>query len=346
MADISADIAQWSATAGSNSPGGSTAIGTGLDDNLRAIQAAIVAALNAKGSDIASASSIDLSATNGLFHDITGTTAITSLGTVRAGVWKVLKFEGALTLTHNATSLILPGGANITTADGDIAMVVSEGSGNWRCAFYIKKSSIPVVLGSISAAGDIWQATAANVMARLGIGTAGQVLNVNSGATAAAWSDRVTLNTAVATTSGTAVTISSTIPSWANRLTLNISGLSSSGTQVIKVQLGTGGAATTSGYVGSAFGCVNGGSPLITNPSDGFVISPDSAGTYTRYGTVVFTRLTGNTWIANGNGGQEDTARWWGCGGEIALAGALDFMRITADGVDTFDAGSVSLMWE
>jgi hypothetical protein len=55
---------------------------------------------------------------------------------VAAGTLRILEFEGALTLTHNATSLILPGGANITTAAGDTALIVSEGAGNWRCVNY------------------------------------------------------------------------------------------------------------------------------------------------------------------------------------------------------------------
>lgn len=143
MADISAAMKDWSATSGSNNPSGSVNVGTGLDDNLREIQGSVVRNLHHKGADIASATTTDLGAVEGLFHDITGTTTITGFGTVRAGVWKVIKFEGALTLTHNATSLILPGGANITTADGDIAIVVSEGSGNWRCVSFLKKDVTP-----------------------------------------------------------------------------------------------------------------------------------------------------------------------------------------------------------
>jgi hypothetical protein len=49
----------------------------------------------------------------------------------------ILVFAGALTFTHNATSLILPGAANITTAAGDVAWVESLGSGNWRCLVYM-----------------------------------------------------------------------------------------------------------------------------------------------------------------------------------------------------------------
>lgn len=129
-----------SATASSNSPTGSESVGSSLDDYLRGIQAALRGGLAYKGADIASATTTDLGAIAGLMHDITGTTTITGFGTVSAGIHKVIKFEGVLTLTHNGTSLILPGGASITTAVGDVAWMISEGSGNWRCLFYSKAS--------------------------------------------------------------------------------------------------------------------------------------------------------------------------------------------------------------
>jgi hypothetical protein len=135
-------ITDFSTTAASNFPTGSESVGTSLDDYLRAYQAVVALDLSSKGSDIASAATADLGAVGGLSHDITGTTTITGFGTVRAGVLKIIKFEGALTLTHNATSLILPGGANIKTADGDIAVMVSEGSGNWRCVSYEPASAV------------------------------------------------------------------------------------------------------------------------------------------------------------------------------------------------------------
>lgn len=345
MADISTDIAQWSATAGSNSPGGSTAIGTGLDDNLRALQAAVVAALNAKGSDIASASSIDLSATNGLFHDITGTTAITALSTVRAGVWKVLKFEGALTLTHNATSLILPGGANITTADGDIAMVVSEGSGNWRCAFYIKKSSIPVVLGSISAAGDIWQATAANVMARLGIGTARQVLQVNAGATALAYANPITIVAQVAAAGQTEIDFTG-IPAGVRRITIKFRGLSLSGTDKFLIQIGDSGGFETSGYVSTTAGIGAAGGTSVATSTSGFVVWANDAADIVS-GTMVLDLIDAATfaWVSSHSGKVATTASIVG-GGDKALSAELTQVRITRAGTDTIDAGSVGLSYE
>lgn len=89
-----------------------------------------------KGADIASVTTTDLYASGGDYNHITGTTTITSLGTAPAGYEKKIVFDGILTLTHNGTSLILPGAANIITSAGDSALFVSEGSGNWKCMFY------------------------------------------------------------------------------------------------------------------------------------------------------------------------------------------------------------------
>jgi hypothetical protein len=87
---------------------------------------------------IASASTVGIGAAAANYLQITGTTAITAFDAIAAGTRRFLEFAGALTLTHNATSLILPGGASITTAAGDVAIMISEGSGNWRCGSYVK----------------------------------------------------------------------------------------------------------------------------------------------------------------------------------------------------------------
>lgn len=126
-------IADLSATAASNSPAGSDAVFPGLDDYLRAAFAFIRQG-DTKASDIASASTVDLGAAAGRIVDVTGTTTITSFGTVDAGVWRIVRFTGALTITHNATSLILPGGDDVTTASGDCYLAISLGSGNWYVA--------------------------------------------------------------------------------------------------------------------------------------------------------------------------------------------------------------------
>ena len=94
---------------------------------------------------IASAATTDIGAQAETYLTVSGTTTITGFGTVRAGTIRFLRFSGILTLTHNATSLILPGAANIVTAAGDTAVFVSEGSGNWRCVSFLRASGLPVV---------------------------------------------------------------------------------------------------------------------------------------------------------------------------------------------------------
>lgn len=84
---------------------------------------------------IASASTTDIGSKECDVVTISGTTTITSLGTATGRTVTVV-FSGALILTHNATTLILPGATNITTVAGDVGIFVSDASGNWRCVNY------------------------------------------------------------------------------------------------------------------------------------------------------------------------------------------------------------------
>lgn len=152
-ADVGSTLASWSTTESSNAPAGTTPLSTNLDDNLRMIQA-VVRQLASDGT-IASATTTDLSTIAGTFITVSGTTTIAGLGTVSAGIYKWLIFSGALTLTHNATSLILPGAANITTADGTVVLVKSLGSGNWRCLYASTASSDGSHLGGGSVATNV-----------------------------------------------------------------------------------------------------------------------------------------------------------------------------------------------
>lgn len=96
-----------------------------------------------KGADVASAGALTLG-TDGNTFDITGTTAITSIGTLGVGTVVRLHFDDALTLTHHATDLILPTGANVTTAAGDEATFVEYATGDWRCVHYQRATGIPL----------------------------------------------------------------------------------------------------------------------------------------------------------------------------------------------------------
>lgn len=154
---VPTNMQDLSTTESANSPTGSeNPVST--DNHLRAI-GAIVRRTNAKGADIASSGTTDIGAATGEFIDVTGTTTITGLGTIAAGITRTVRFTGALTLTHNASSLILPSSANITTANGDVATFRSLGSGNWKCISYTKQDGSALVADSNASKADLTGAT-------------------------------------------------------------------------------------------------------------------------------------------------------------------------------------------
>lgn len=117
------------------------------DGDLSSGGGSLSGAINeAKGADIASAATTNIGAATGNFINITGTTTITAFGTVQAGTRRIITFSGILILTHNSTSLKLPGNANITTAVGDRAQFTSLGSGNWQCDWYTRADGTPLVV--------------------------------------------------------------------------------------------------------------------------------------------------------------------------------------------------------
>lgn len=103
--------------------------------------------------NVASASTVALGAETSRMLNITGTTTITSFGTTAPGDgWTfMLRFAGALTLTHGS-NLILPNAANIVTAANDVAMVVWEGSNVWRVIDYQRASGPPVAAAPLPTA--------------------------------------------------------------------------------------------------------------------------------------------------------------------------------------------------
>ncbi|TDR88966.1 DUF2793 domain-containing protein [Enterovirga rhinocerotis] len=103
---------------------------------------------------VASASTTDLGAVPHRRVVVTGSATIASFGTV-PGRERLLRFEGTVTLSHNATSLRLPGGAPIVTAAGDVAFVTSDESGNWTLRTYQRASGLPAstALATGSASG-------------------------------------------------------------------------------------------------------------------------------------------------------------------------------------------------
>jgi hypothetical protein len=103
-----------------------------------------------KGGDIPSASPTVID-TDGDYFDVTGTTNFAAF-TVTAGRRFTVQFDGALTMTHHATTLDLPGAANITTAAGDVAEFFATGTNTVQCVNYTKADGTAVVAG---ASGDL-----------------------------------------------------------------------------------------------------------------------------------------------------------------------------------------------
>jgi hypothetical protein len=300
MADVDDTLPEWSSTTASNKPTGATTIGTGLDDNLREVQGVVTRWLSHKGSDIASAGTTDIGAVEGLLHDITGTATITGFGTIRSGIWKCLKFEGAAILTHNATSLILPGAQNIVTADGDVGIFMSEGSGNWRCLHYMKAAG--GVLGPV-------------------------------------------LGTEQATTSGTAINFTN-IPSWVKRITVQLVGVSTSGTSNLLVQIGDSGGIEDTSYVSGAWQGGTGDTSATSTAGMIATAAVTAAGTMTGAVTLTLEDSSDNTWVATGALIRSDGAGQLSAGSK-ALSATLDKVRLTTvNGTDTFDAGSVNILYE
>ena len=150
--------------------------------------------------------------------------------------------------------------------------------------------------------------------------------------------------------SGTAVTASGTsvdftgIPSTAKRITVMFSGVSTNGTSNWQLQLGDSGGVETTSYAGAA--TTFNSSPTVANATTGFVIAAALAA-ITLSGTVIFTNISGNIWVASGYLSRTDGATAYGTGGNKTLSDVLDRIRITTvNGTDTFDAGSINIMWE
>lgn len=102
------------------------------------------AKINIVGSDVASASTVNLDNATGDIITITGTTTITAI-TLSAGIKRVVRFAGTLTLTNSA-NLVLPTSANITTTSGDYATFIGFAGGVVRCTSYSKANGTPLAI--------------------------------------------------------------------------------------------------------------------------------------------------------------------------------------------------------
>jgi len=151
----------------------------------------------------------------------------------------------------------------------------------------------------------------------------------------------ITSGTAVASTSGTSIDFTS-IPSWVKRVTVMLNGVSTNGSSNLQMQVGAG-SVVTSGYVGGLFQSPNLGGAFTS----GVVLTYSNSSTYSCTGQIILTLQTSNTWVASFTLYVNTYVGTNTGGSSIALGGTLDRLRITtANGTDTFDAGSINILYE
>jgi len=174
--------------------------------------------------------------------------------------------------------------------------------------------------------------------------TTGNVLTSNGTTWTSAANNKLTSATVQNSTSGTSIDFTS-IPSWVKRVTVIFNGVSISSTAHILIQIGSG-SVTSTGYssMGMTISPSTGGN---ANSTAGFVVYSNSAAQILS-GSMTINLLTGTTYIANHTMGRSDNNTFgnFGAGTSPSLSGVLDRVRITTTSTDTFDAGSINIMYE
>jgi len=132
------------------------------------------------------------------------------------------------------------------------------------------------------------------------------------------------------------------LPSWIKRITVIFSGVSTNGTSNLLIQLGDSGGIENTGYTSTAI--TDGASSGVL--TTGFAVVFTMTAAALQYGRIEINLLTGTTWVASGNVGNNggNVSSMYG---NKALSDVLTQVRITTVlGADTFDAGSINILYE
>ena len=197
---------------------------------------------------------------------------------------------------------------------------------------------VKLVSASAGSVEIVAPATALNYTATLPTGSGTLVINnVNSS---------IVSGTVQPSTAGTNIDFTN-IPSWAKRITVMLNGVSTNGASKVLVQIGDSGGIETSGYLGSVVFAES--SDTATNLSSGFITDNTATAAGVRHGALIISQVDASafSWVCFGNIGRSDAAAVSVVGGSKALSAALDRVRITTvNGTDTFDAGSINILYE
>lgn len=159
----------------------------------------------------------------------------------------------------------------------------------------------------------------------------------------------ITSGTAVASTSGTSINFTS-IPSWVKKITVMFSGVSTSGTSIPLIQLGDAGGIETTGYLGGAGIYEDGPTVTTTAQTTGFGIDSSHSAAFVIHGSATISSFGSNQWIYSSSMANSSATNSGACftgGGSKTLSDTLTQVRITTvNGTDTFDAGSINILYE
>lgn len=133
-------MADLATLASSNFPTGTEAIGNSLDNYLRALSAIIRSTNAISSSTIAAASTTNVGGSDAESVTVTGATTINSFGAGFPGCKREVFFTGGCTIV-NSSSIILPNGVNVFTANGDVHTYRCTASGVWKL---VGQSRMPV----------------------------------------------------------------------------------------------------------------------------------------------------------------------------------------------------------
>jgi hypothetical protein len=121
--------------------------------------------------------------------------------------------------------------------------------------------------------------------------------------------------------------------------------VSTNGTSIPLFQLGDSGGVETTGYLSAASAIALATVATVNNTTGIAIYSVLAANIL--HGAAVFTLVSGNTWAATSSMSQSNSTVTLLSSGTKTLSSTLDRVRITTtNGTDTFDAGSINILYE
>jgi len=293
--------------------------------------------------------------TTGTIPNLTSSTANITLGTIPT-LTVGTTTSTAANITNGTVQTVTVSTANITT--GTVATLNSTTGtiGNLSTTLagdFTISQGTGTLATSGATAGTYGSVTAipfitVDAKGRITSATTGTFSPANGSITPDKLSQPFTRGTAVSPTSGTAIDFTG-IPSWAKRVTAMFDGISTTGTSILKIGLGHSGGIDTTGYLSSIVGVGNGaGNSNASQYTDIFTVAALGAVTDAIQGSAIFMNLSGNTWVLQSMAYRSSftAVSTYYATGSKTVTGTLDRIRFTTQSTDTFDSGSINIMYE